>query len=40
MNITKESALQYHEEGRPGKIEVVSTKTKEVVEKVKKKVNN
>ena len=26
MKITKESALQYHEEGRPGKIEVVATK--------------
>ena len=26
MNITKENALRYHEEGRPGKIEVVATK--------------
>ena len=26
MNITKETALQYHEEGRPGKIEVIATK--------------
>ncbi len=26
MNITKESALRYHEEGRPGKIEVIPTK--------------
>ena len=26
MNITKEDALRYHEAGRPGKIEVISTK--------------
>ena len=26
MNITKESALNYHTMGRPGKIEVIATK--------------